>query len=51
MPPSGVARAAAWVPIMVPPPGRFSITTVAPCILPICSAIRRDRMSGPLAGG
>ena len=30
---SGAARAAACVPIMVPPPGRFSITTVAPCIL------------------
>ena len=50
MSPSGAARAAASVPIIVPPPGRFSITTVGPLLRPICSAIRRERMSGPLRG-
>jgi hypothetical protein len=48
--PSGSARSAASVPITVPPPGRFSTTTVVPSVRPICSAIRRDRMSGPLPG-
>ena len=28
--PSGAARATAWAPITVPPPVRFSITTVRP---------------------
>jgi len=48
--PSGSARSTASVPITVPPPGRFSTTTVGPCARPICSAIRRERMSGPLPG-
>ena len=48
--PSGAARATASVPITVPAPGRFSTTILTPCALLICSAIRRDVMSGPLPG-
>ena len=48
--PSGSARAAASVPITVPAPGRFSTTMLTPCALLICSAIRREMMSGPLPG-
>ena len=48
--PSGAARATASVPITVPAPGRFSTTMLTFCVLLICSAIRRDVMSGPLPG-
>ncbi len=48
--PSGSARAAASVPMVMPPPGRFSTTTVGPPAFWICSPIRREMMSGPLPG-
>src|SRR5215467_5501239 len=43
--PSGSARDAASVAMMVPAPGRFSISVPTPCALPISSASSRARMS------
>jgi molybdopterin-containing oxidoreductase family membrane subunit len=42
--------AAASAAIMPLAPGRFSTTIETPWARPICSAIRRDRISGPLPG-
>src|SRR5215510_12968506 len=49
--PSGAARAAASVPMAVPPPGRFSIIIVTPWVRPICSPSRRAMMSAVPPGG
>jgi hypothetical protein len=48
--PSGSARATSSVPTSVPPPGRFSTSTVKFCARLISFAISRDKMSGPLPG-
>jgi len=48
--PSGGEFIATMVPITVPPPGRFSTTTVFPVVRPMWSPRSREMMSGPLPG-
>jgi len=51
VPPSGAARATDSVPMIVPAPGRFSVTIATPCARPTCSASSRATMSPAPPGG